>query len=336
MPVIAGNTILAAEYNTLRSTVSGILATNYGQTLTSTTAAAGTTPVSVAKKLDLFLDIQRTHVHHTGALNTTIAVPSTGVTIAADTSESYNQSTGVRAAITDGTRMGYNDFDAATVSLSNFNPSTDNIWPASSFSLGTAISSARSTAWGGAGQVQKIYHEVTVTFANEAAKNHYLNAGGEIRFTAALSGGSGAKDTDWASLLASIGTVRFNKWRLTADSGTPAAGGSGADSLTSTYRLIFTKSGSGVYADNFYYIEARNDSTSVIRFRVQFDDGDVGTGNPLFPEGDPIDESVGGTTSSTIRPFRPDSSFTYNATSYTAVSLPAPTIASTILLTEDL
>lgn len=335
MPVSAGNNILAVQYNTLRSTVSGVLATNYGQTLTSTAATAGTTPVSVAKKLDLFLDIQRTHVHHTNSLNTTIAVPTAGVTIGADTAQGYNQTTGVLSAITDGTKMGYNDFETSVNTISNFNPSTVNIWPASSFSLGTATSSSRSTAWGGTGEIQSIYHVVTVTFSSETVRNQYFNAGGEIRFTGSLTSGAGAKDTDWASLLTSIGSVRFNKWRLTADSGTPEVSGSGYDSLTGSYRSLFIKTGSGVYADNEYTIEGRTVSTTVLRFRIRFNDGDVGTGDPAFPEGDPIDESVGGTTTSSVNTFRPDSSFTYNATSYTAVSIPAPTIATQVAMTTN-
>jgi hypothetical protein len=334
MPVSVGNTILAADYNTLRNTVSGILATNYGQTLISTAASAGSTSVSVTQKLNLFLDIQRTHVHHTNALNTNIAVPTTGVTIGADTSEAYNQTTGVRSSITDGTRMGYNDFESAVTTLSNFNPSTIGIWPTASFTLGTATNSSRSTAWGGT-TPQIIYHVVTVTFSSQTIRDQYFNAGGEIRFSGSLTGGSGAKDTDWASLLTSMGSIRFSKWRLTADSGTPEPTGSGYDSLTSTYRTLFIKTGSGVYDDNEYIIEGRIESTTTLRFRIRFNDGDVGTGDPNFPLEPGTDESVGGTTTSSVNSFRPDSTFTYNSTTYDAVRLSAPTITTQVAMTTD-
>jgi hypothetical protein len=334
MPVSAGNDILASQYNTLRSGVNAILNTNYGQSLNSTQASANVTAVTSLKKRDLFLDIQRTHVHHTASLNNDIAIPPVGVTIAADTAENYNQSTGATTAVTDGTKMGYNDFESAVNTLANFNPSTPNIWPAGNFTLGTATTSARSTAWGGAGQVQSIYHVLTFTFSSQTARTQYFNAGGELRFSASLTGGSGSKDTDWANLLSAIGTVRFSKWRLTANSGTPNPTGSGLDSLSGTYRLLFTKSGSGVYVENQYTIEAFLPSSTAIRFRIRFNDADEGDPPAQFP-GTGIDESVGGTTSSVANTFRPNSSFVFNSQSITAVSLPAPTIATAVELTTN-
>jgi hypothetical protein len=87
-----------------------------------------------------------------------------------------------------------------------------------------------------------------------------------------------------------------------------------------------------VYADNDYKIEGYV-TGSVIRFRISFNDGDTGdqAGVPL----DPQDESVGGSTNSSINTFRPDSTFTYAATSYQAVSISAPTIATVVQLTSD-
>jgi hypothetical protein len=337
MPVSVGNEIQATQYNNLRTTVSGILNTNYGQSLISTNALANSTTVSSDKKQDLFLDIQRTQVHHTASLNNNIAVPPAGVTVSANTSQNYNQTTGVLSSVTDGEKMGYNDYEIAVNILSDFNPSTVDIWPVSNFTLGTATTSSRSTGWGGDGQSQSIYHVVTFTFASQTARDQYFNAGGELRFSASLTGGSGAKDNDWANLLSTIGTVRFSRWRLTASSGTPNAGGSGLNSLPGTgeYRLLFTKSGSGLYANNEYTIEGRISSATVLRFRIRFNDVDQGTGDPNFPEIPGIDESVGGTTSSVVNTFRPDSSFIFNSQPVTAVSLPAPSIATAVALTTN-
>jgi hypothetical protein len=193
MPVSVGNEIQATQYNLLRTSVNSILNTGYGQVLNSTVATSNVTAVSSSKKRDLFLDIQRTQVHHTASIITNLAIPPVGVTIAADTAQNYNQSTGVLTAVTDGTRMGYNDYESAVNTLSNFNPSTVNIWPVGNFTLGTAISSSRSTTWGGESQSQSIYHVLTFTFSSETARNQYFNAGGELRFTASLTGGSGSK-----------------------------------------------------------------------------------------------------------------------------------------------
>jgi hypothetical protein len=337
MPVSAGvDQIQASQYNTLRTTVSSILNTNYGQSLNSIAVVSDnvSSPVASTDLRNLFLDIQKTQVHHTGSLNANIEIPPTGVTIAADTSQNYNQSTGALTALTNGTRMGFNDFELAVNTLSNFNPSTANIWPVGNFTLGTAISSSRSTTWGGASQDQSIYHIVTFTFASSTARNQFFSAGGELRFSASLAGGSGTKSVDWTNLLSAIGTIRFSKWRLTASSGTPNPTGSGFDSLSGIYRLLYTKSGSGVYAENQYTIEARIESTTILRFRIRFEDADVGDPPLAFPlEG--IDESVNGTVTSTVNTFRPDSSFVFNSTPVTAVSLPAPAMTTVVALTTN-
>ncbi len=335
MPVSAGNDILASQYNTLRSGVNAILNTNYGQSLNSTQASANVTAVTSLKKRDLFLDIQRTHVHHTASLNNDIVIPPIGVTIAANTSQNYNQSTGATTAVTDGAKMGYNDFESAVNTLANFEPSTPNIWPAGNFTLGTATTSTRTNSWGGASQVQSIYHVLTFTFSSQTARTQYFNAGGELRFSASLTNTVDSKGTDWANLLSSIGTVRFSKWRLTANSGTPNPGGSGLDSLSSAYRLLLTKSGSGVYSDNQYTIEALLPSATVVRFRIRFNDADTGSGDPNFPAVPGVDEPVQGTVTSSTNTFRPNSSFVFNSQSFTAVSLPAPTIATVIALTAN-
>jgi hypothetical protein len=333
MSVIAGDEIQASQYNSLRTSVSSILNTAYGQSLISSAAQSNITTVSSDIKRELFLDIQRTHVHHTASLNSNLVVPPPGVTIAADTAQNFNQTTGALTAVTDGDKMGYNDYNSAVVTLSNFNPSTENIWPVANFTLGASTTSSRSTSWGGASQIQSIYHVVTFTFSSETARNQYFNAGGELRFTASLTGGSGSKDSDWSNMLSAIGTVRFNRWRLTANSGTPNPGGSGLNSLPGdgSYRLLYTKSGSGVYSSNQYTIEGKIVSSDVLRFRIRFNDADVGSGTPPFG----IDESVGGTTSSVANTFRPNSSFVFDSQTITAVSLPAPSVATAVEMTTN-
>ena len=334
MAVSTGSTISAADYNSIRSTLLGVYSTTYGQTMRSSVVTTAVNKVSSAQMLNLFLDAQGAYVHQIGSVSSAIAVPPTGQTIGADTSRTFNQSTGAKAIPTNGTLMGVNDYDSLITSISNFDGSVSG-WPDANFTLGTPTSSIRNTTWGGASQIQSIYHVVTFTFSSLAQRNFYFNTGGELRFSASLTGGSGAKDADWATMLSAMSTIKFDKYRITADSGTPTpalSGGSGYDSLTSTYRQLFIKSGSGVYADNDYAIEGRIVSDTVLRFRITFNDGDTGTGTG-FP--DPIDESVTGTVTSVVNTFRPDSSFVYNTVTYTAVSIPAPTIATAVALSTD-
>jgi hypothetical protein len=328
--VATGGKIFATDYNSIRTSVSGVLSSAYGQTLRSSALTGTVDSVTQAQWEDLYLDAQSAYVHQQGSAYASLAVPSVGYTVGADASQTFNQTTGARSTPANGSFMGVNDYTGIVTAITSFNGATSG-FPIGNLSVGTATTSTRSTAWGGT-TPQAIYHVVTATFASVSQMDYYFNAGGEIRFTASLTSGSGSKDTDWANLLTAIGTVKFDKWELTASSGTPTpsgSGGSGYDSLTSSYRQLFIKSGSGVYADNDYKIEGFK-SGAVLRFRITFNDGDVGT-SPSSP----VDESVGGTTTSNVIPVRPDSSFIYNAVTETAVSLAAPTIANQVLLTAN-
>lgn len=328
MPLV-GDSITAAQYNNVRTSLASVYSTLYGQTMRSSAVTASVNSVTSQQMLNLFLDAQGAYVHQQGAISTAIAVPPSGQTIGADTSQTFNQSTGAKATPADGTKQGVNDYSTLITNISNFNPSTT-AFPIGNFTLGTATSSARSTSWGGSADVAKsIYHVITVTFSSSTEMNCFFNAGGEIRFSSTLTGGSGSKSTDWASLLSAMGTVRFGKYALTASSGTPTpsgSGGSGYDSLTSSYRQLFIKAGSGLYASNDYIIEGRTVSSTVLRFRISLNDDDTGVS---------VDESVNGTVTSSVNTFRPDSSFVYNTVTYTAVSIAAPTIATAVAMTAD-
>lgn len=337
--VSTGGTIFASDYNNIRTTVSSVLSTLYGSTLISSSVSGGSTTTVAASQLrNLFLDLQAAYVHQIGSINTTIAVPVTGYSIGADTAFSYNTSTGVFSAVTDGTKMGVNDYVAVATDIANFNPEVTG-FPVGNLLPGVATTSQRDTGtsgtWGGAGQVQNLYHIVTMTFASVAQRNNYFNAGGEIRFAASITGASGSKTTDWAALLSAMGTVKLNKWNVTASSGTSA--GLGEQDLTSTYQQLFIKTGSGVYADNDYTIEGRSVSTTQLRFRITFNDGDVGTPGGLPPHfvDNPIDEQVNGILNSSVQPARPSSSFVFDAVTYTAVDVAAPTGANQAVLTTD-
>jgi len=333
MAVVTGGSITAANYNNIRTTLSGIYSTEYGQTMRSAAVTGGSTfgtsnSVTSEQMRLLFLDAQSVYIHQQGATSSSVAVPPAGQTVGANISQTFNQTTGATVTPVDGNNQGYNDYDTLIVAISNFNGSVSG-WPDSSFTLGTAVSSTpRTTSWGGSADVAKsIYHVVTVTFSSVAQMNYYFNAGGEIRFAASLTGGVGSKDSDWATMLSNMGTIKFDKYRITSNSGT----GTGFNGLTGSYTQLYIKTGSGVYADNDYKIEGSL-TGAVIRFRISFNDGDVGeTGVPF----DPIDESVGGTTNSSVNTFRPDSTFTYAATAYQAVSISAPTIATAVQLTAN-
>ena len=99
-----------------------------------------------------------------------------------------------------------------------------------------------------------------------------------------------------------------------------AAGDIGADAVAA------------VYAENDYNIQAKLVGTNKIQFLIEFRDDDAGDQQDvpegeIGPAGAAEDEDVGGTTTSTISAYVPDSSFTYNGSTITAVHFPDPTCA---------
>ena len=60
-------------------------------------------------------------------------------------------------------------------------------------------------------------------------------------------------------------------------------------------------------------------------FEIVFDDGDTGTGGQSEGVNDPVDESVGGTVTSNLYTFTPNSNFTIGASTFDAIVQTAPT-----------
>jgi len=312
MAIELNGLIEATDYNTIRSTVNTVLGTGdgdqigYGQTLVSSEVNQGEI-VTAQKLLELFTDINTAYTHQNGVSLplSLLESPSVG-----DTAR-YNLGT-----------EGILDFQtAANQILSNQGDFAD-----TQMSVVNAGQSIRNTTWGGGSQPQSIVHQFTITFASASARRYYFNSGGEIRFNANLSGGTsvsgdttttppGTKDEIWQTMLNNMGTVRFRKSN-TESTGIGAAGGTGSDignyDLTTDDQTIFTKTGSGVYSDSSYYIEARSPDAETIQFTITFNDGDIGT-NPTYP----ADESVTGTVQSTVSTFRATGALTIPNPSYT-------------------
>ena len=85
----------------------------------------------------------------------------------------------------------------------------------------------------------------------------------------------------------------------------------GYHDLTASYQQLFEKTGSGLYAANDYKVEASKVSSTILRFKVTFNDDN--TGNPN------TDENVQGILNSTITQTRPTGA---------AVSLLSPTYST--------
>jgi len=320
MAVSVGDTITAAQYNGLQSRVATIMGVGsgnegYGQTLSSAQVAVSNT-VTATQMDNLRTDLNKANNHQLGT-NASIGNIAAGDIIGADAS-------GLNISSLTDIDKGFNDYDAAVSSIEANRYAID----AGNSSVEAAITSTRTTNWNGI-----IDHVFTVTFASANDRRYFFNSGGEIRFSANLSGQSGAKSDDWATLLSNMGTIKFNHTETTA-TGTGTGTTIGNYDLTSVYQTIFTKTGSGNYAENDYNIAAKETSTTVIDFRIQFRDDDTGdqvlpgSENPgdvdgVIVPGPAVDEDVNGNLTSTIQQLRATES---------NVSVASPSYANTSTL----
>jgi hypothetical protein len=121
-----------------------------------------------------------------------------------------------------------------------------------------------------------------------------------------------------------MGTVKFKSNNCTSDGSAPGTSFDiGNFELTDSYQLVFQKDGTGVYAENDYNISAKENSTTVLEFRIQFRDDDAGDDtNDANQDGaiNPIDEDVTGTLDSVVGERLPTG---------TRVFLTSPTFATT-------
>lgn len=270
-----GQLITASRFNIMQSKIATILGNGsgqfgYGQIVNGTTVNATTDFIEASDLNSVRLDIINAYVHQTGSLP---VLP----TLAIGTD------------VEDATFVTYETL-ANTIFVNK-----NLIFEATQASVETKLNSTRSSQWGGTGQPQTIYHKFNVVFINSDHRRHFFNAGGEIRFVASLTGGSSLKDTNWASILSAMGTVKFNY--LAATGLTGLSGNIGNFDLTSSFQTIYTKApATYFYSTNDYVIKAKGDQNSnIIEFSVEFTDGTRGS----------VDDPVTGTITSSISQLRP-------------------------------
>lgn len=325
--VSASDVIFAQDFNNLRNVANSILRNAYGQTLSSTDVSGYQTfdlaadSVTAENVKNLLLDLQKIHVHQIGTINSNIAAPLVGYKVGANEAKTFDEVTGDSQFAANSTLMGYNDFLALTNTISDFNPATQN-FPNENFSIGNTVSSTRTASWGGTDQIQSIYHIIDFQFDNIAELQYFFNAGGFIQIAASISGNLNNKDAEWNSMLTAMGVVRFNNWKTTATSGTNVGGFRDINSIS--YTEVFRKTGSGVYVNNIYIIEAIQIDNKV-RLRITFTDGYQGL----------ADFEVTGDILSTVQAYYPDSSFVYDTVTYTAVLLNGPTVTNIWILDSN-
>lgn len=332
MATSVGGLIQSSDFNSIRNTVNLVLGTGdgdqlgYGQTLTSTEVSPNDI-VRAQDMIDLYADLFTARVHQTGnppnwiSASDGLSSPTTDDLVgyfAGDTGSDGTSST----ATTD-LDKGFLDFETAAQEI------LDDIYlvDAGQMTAAQIGNSTKTSNWNGT-----ITHVFTVTFANASERRYYFNSGGEIRIDGNLTGGTsvsgnetatppGTKDEIWQTMLNTMGTIKFGRINTT-----PTGSGSGSSignyDLTSSYQRVFTKDGSGVYAENVYAIDARSSSSNTIQFRIEFQDNDTGddtTPNDPYPNA--VDEDITGDITSTVTTFRatgvvevPNPTYTLNST----------------------
>ena len=179
----------------------------------------------------------------------------------------------------------------------------------------------------------------TVTFADADSLRYFFNAGGMIRMSFSLTGGSDAKSQEWADLLSQTGTivvtgaaasktiaaVAYTGTTKIGGAGTPdtLATGTGALDYTGTPVAIFKQfADSAPYTANYINITGAV-SGAVLSFVVTLEDAAADTIAPAAGTGDDLDVVDGTLTMTTV--VRPPSTANLNANTWGTPTMNAAT-----------
>lgn len=155
------------------------------------------------------------------------------------------------------------------------------------------LSDTRTTTWNGT-----INMEFTVTFTNADQRRYYFNSGGTINIESAMSSLVTSKDTDWRDMITNPGQIKlgYNYTTVTGSTTGVTLASFGNDGITTSFQTIFEKGGNAsVYAENRYRVSVKQDSSTVLRFKVEYEDNDTGdrpSPSPPPPYGDLVDENI--------------------------------------------
>lgn len=234
MPVTTGSIITAGFYNSLQTTVAGILGTpsagtGYGQTVASTQSIAGE-QIFAQKWQQLQTDINKCQLIQTNAIFSTAQLPNivSGKVITAQDINLYETQTNLILA------------NKAVVSAANLALTAN------------ALTVTRATTWGSA--TTAITAEVSVSWATVDAKNKFFNTGGVVQWKGAHPSTATLQDTNWNTLLNVV--TLSNIHGGTVNSGTNYTQ-VGVGNLTTAYQTFLTLTGTSSYTANTCVIQMK-------------------------------------------------------------------------------
>lgn len=286
--------ISASRYNALQSRVSAILGTGsgtsgYGQVVTSFPVVGkvggqitqSTELVSAQDILDLYIDMVKIRRHQSGLLSTIdidTVVPK--IDLVAETTAPTNF-------------KGFSHFENFMTILESNKFNLDLATESSIVQGGT---STRTTNWN-----STVTHGFVVRFPTANARRWFFNSGGEVIITPSADisqvATPNSKTTTWAGMVNGAGTIKFNHTLTTTTATLPNSSitttNIGNYDLTGSYQTIFVKTVTGTYANIDLTVQARENNSTDIEFRVLLnDDSDIGEYD--------VDEFVSGIFSNTV------------------------------------
>lgn len=274
-------TILAADYNTFRTSVSNVYGvgngdSGYGQSTIPLPAVLGS-GVEQIKSLEWtrLRNVIEVCANHQGS---SVTLPTTGALAQDQQIKAHPPATG--------------NFPTSISTIT----SNRNVASSGAMTIFTSLfTQTRTTNWDTV--IDLVF---TATWPSANAARYFFNSGGQLRFSMSRTGGVGnVQNNRWTNFLNAIGTVIFSAHSTTA-TGAPAGGtAKGYYELTTGYQLVYGTSdpGFGYYSygdayyspDNDITIEAlsngvqgaNGDNGSVLTFRFTFRDDVYSGSDPI-------------------------------------------------------
>lgn len=254
-----GSDISSADYVTIQNKAELLLGTGsgsrgYGQTIQSSDVFTGNT-ITKAQWDALRYDIVNIKYHQDGEIPNIVTVNVGDLIGYGAASPNTNYNTILESAITNRFKLSPSQAVLTTV--------------------GTAT---RTTSWSNSASC-----ELTATFSNAAQARYFFNAGGQIRTTFTLSGGSATSQMSaWKNILNAVGTQTFGAVTSTSV---------GYYNLTNSYQTYFQQALSTPYSANNVKLEAKVNvsdnslgTATSLNIRITLTDGYVDSGASPPPD----------------------------------------------------
>ena len=277
MAVNSSNSITAETYNGLQSRISKILGVGentfgYGQTVSSSPVEQITDSTTLngdsvlAEQLNnLRSDFNTVYEHQEGE-PTSINTFSQGDIVGADGSgtDIDYASDGSKTFLNSDATKGFNDFFGL---ISDFEINRFQI-AANQQEISVLTSSIQTSSWN-----NSINSTFSISFSSQEDRRFFFNSGGQIRFVGSVTNVSTQRGSFWNDLIGNPGEIQFGH-NFTQNTGSTngvsfPAGVIGNYDLSGSYQTVFRKdANAGLYSDSFWQIEAREESSLNISFRI--------------------------------------------------------------------